>query len=490
MRSFWLILLISFFLNPIFAQSLRQLESAIEALDRDIDMRSASWGITVIDANTGEVLVNHNGRKSLATASTMKAITTSTALALLGEEFRFNTYLEYDGQIDEAGTLTGNLYIRGEGDPSLGSDRFDGANELNQLMIRWAKEIQAIGIKAINGQIIGDGSAFSTQIIPGKWNWEDMGNYYAAGAGGLNINENLYQLVLKPGPSEGAETSVLRTIPTMQSLTFTNELKTGRRGSGDNAYIYGAPYTQLAYIRGTIPAGVASFTIKGSIPDPALFCAERLSDELTKCGIRLNQPPTSVRLLQAQGKRKFTSRKPIYTHSSPTLREIVYHTNMKSVNLFAEALAIQVGKAQGKIPNTANGIDAIEDYWKSKGIDIKGMYLRDGSGLSSNNVVSTYQMAGILQKMRSQQGFNAFYASLPVAGKSGSLKSMLRGTAAEGRLRAKSGYISAVRSYTGYVTTVNGRELTFAVIANNFSCGAGAMRRKLEVLMAKMAAGN
>ena len=472
------------------SQSLSQLKSAVSTLDKASAMRSANWSISVMDARSGRFLYGHNQHKSLATASTMKAVTTATGLAVLGPGFRFNTYIEHDGQITAEGVLQGNLYIRGEGDPTLGSDRFGKALELNNLMFMWAELVKAAGIRMIRGKIIGDATFFSTQLTPPKWAWEDMGNYYGAGASGLNINENLYRLDFKSPASTGAATTVLRTEPNINGLTFINEVKAGRPGSGDNAYIYGSPYSHTRYVRGTIPPGRAVFSIKGSIPEPALYCAQRMREELIKCGVEVMGNPSTVRIEKSMGMSVSKSRKVIHTHSSPTLREIVYHTNMKSVNLFAEAIANRVAVKLGKEGSTAAAADTIDDYWKKQGVDTRGMYLRDGSGLSSNNVLSTFQLTSILCKAYVSNYSEAFESSLPVAGKSGSLSGMLRGTIAEGRLKAKSGYISGVRAYAGYVRTQAGQMLAFTMISNNFSGSSSQMRREFEKLMVALASAN
>ncbi|MDX2248810.1 MAG: D-alanyl-D-alanine carboxypeptidase/D-alanyl-D-alanine-endopeptidase [Bacteroidia bacterium] len=478
------------FSMSLFAQNTTypQLNAAIKALDNEEDMRSASWSICVMDAVTGQIIAEFDKDRNLATASTMKTVSTATALSLLGPDYRFETLLQYDGKINSEGVLEGNIYIKGSGDPSLGSDRFGESYDMPQMMNAWSLAVKAAGIKSVSGKIIGDESGFSSQLTPGEWPWEDMGNYYGAGSGGLNINENLYRLDLKPGTSVGSATEVIRTDPPVD-IVFVNELTTGSAGSGDNAYIFGSPYTNLRYIRGTIPAGNSVFSIKGSMPDPAFFCAQRFTEELNLCGIKVSGTPSTSRLEKMKGNVMAAARKNFYTHSSPPLRDIIYQTNMFSVNLFAEALAKKVAVEKGRMGDTKEGTEAMEEYWRAQGIITKGMLLRDGSGLSPNNVISTYQLTSILARMYKSRYFADFDASLPIAGKSGSLKSMLKGTVAENRLRAKSGFISGVRAYAGYAEMLNGKPVAFAIIANHFSCSPGEMRRKMEVLMVKIVEG-
>lgn len=476
---------IIFCLPTLFFAQNSIIQSAINTLDRDPAMRAAAWSFTVLDLESGRTIASHNPNKCLSTASSLKAITTATALGILGPDYRYETFVEYDGDLS-GGILSGNIYLRGAGDPSLGSERFGESHAMEKVLNKWALDIKASGIKEVRGQIIGDGQIFSTQITPDEWAWEDIGNYYGAGVSGVNLHENLYYLDLKPGSAVGSSTKVIRTRPAM-NISFKNELRTAGSRTGDNAYIFGAPYTRIRYIRGSIPAGRPVFTIKGSIPDPTQFAAEQLKAALEKCGIVVEGNATSVRFEDLQGRYRPTRRQTILSHKSPRLADIVFHTNMKSVNLFAEALARTVAVEQGKFGGNSEAVKEIMDYWTNKGIDTRGMNMRDGSGLSAGNAVSTYQMASILRHASQQSYATVFEKSLPVAGRSGSLSGMLKGTAAEGRLSAKSGYIAGVRSYTGYVTTRSGQRWAFSMIANNYSCSAGAMRRKLEKLMVAMA---
>ena len=191
-------------------------------------------------------------------------------------------------------------------------------------------------------------------------------------------------------------------------------------------------------------------------------------------------------VLWAEDELGHSNRTHIHRHRSAPLSEIVKATNEKSINLYAEALAKRLAVAKGKPGSTDAAMEYMEKYWQSQGVDTRGMYLRDGSGLSPHNSVSAMQMARMLKQVYQSSYRGAFVNSLPVAGRSGTLKSMLRGTAAEGRIQAKSGYISGVRCYVGYLDANGSKPLIFAMLANNYDCGAGEMRRKWERLMLAM----
>ena len=174
-----------------------------------------------------------------------------------------------------------------------------------------------------------------------------------------------------------------------------------------------------------------------------------------------------------------------YTHTSPTLEKIVFYTNTKSNNHYAESLLKTIGAAKsGKQGSTDNGIKAVETYWRERGVDISGLHMSDGSGLSRANTITTKIQATVLSKIyRDSLIYPAFNASLPVAGKNGSMTNLCKGTFAENNMRAKTGYINRARGYCGYVKTKSGKELAFSVLFNNYDCSAKEAKLKIEKLL-------
>lgn len=384
-----------------------------------------------VDTHTGQVLLNESSEKSLVPSSCIKVITTAAALQILDPEMRFQTDLQYDGVIDDKGTLDGNLYIRGGGDPCLGSDRFGGWEKQLDL---WVEAIQKQGIKKIRGEVIGDATRWEKALAAPSWLWEDLGNYYGAGACALTFHENLYTLTFKPG-KEGDPAPLIRMEPEIPGLTIENELITGPVGSGDQAWIYGSEYSSVQYIRGTIPAGVEEFSIKGAVPDPAKLCSHLLTKALLAKGIAVEHQ-----------KRDFTNRIRFHTTQSPMLKEVVYWTNQKSINLYAEHLLKKMGEVVFKEGSTKAGVKAITQFWKDKKIDLEGFNLADGSGLSRKNLVTAQQFVAMLSQIKKTDVFPIFLDSLPQQ---------------TDRVRAKSGGQSFIRGYVGYAD-----EMVFAILVN------------------------
>jgi D-alanyl-D-alanine carboxypeptidase/D-alanyl-D-alanine-endopeptidase (penicillin-binding protein 4) len=405
---------------------------------------------------------------------------------VLGEDYQFKTELQYDGQLKPDGTLDGNLYIRGGGDPTLGAGRTTGSLALGELMGLWVAKVKAAGIKRVNGMVVGDADVFDENVIPSGWTWSDIGNYYGSPAFGLNVNDNLYRLSFRPGARAGEPAKVLRTDPAMHGMEFTNEVTTGAPGSGDNAYIYGVPYTDMRIVQGTVPAGVKEFTIKGAMTDPPLTCAELFHDRLQAGGVPIDKLPTTTRLLRQRKALSTAGRTAFYTHLSPALKEIVYQTNLQSMNLYAEAMLKMMGVEAFKDGTTVSGTMAVENFWRGKGVDLGGFFMRDGSGLSRSNALTAATLTTMLQYAANQPFFTSYYASFPVAGVSGTMSNVGRGTAAEGNVRAKTGTIERVTSYSGYFRTRSGELMTFAIIANDYNGESKAIRRKIEKIMGMM----
>lgn len=419
-----------------------------------------------------------NGKKSLLPASTLKTITTGSALEILGGDYRFPTIVQIDGAIDgETGALDGNVFVRGSGDPTLARDGWLG------LFDEWLVALQGAGIKSVAGSVVGDDSQFTTQSVSGGWAWDDIGNYYAPPVSALNFHHNTFFISFEPG-AVGSPARLVATSPKIAGLEFVNEMRTGAAGSGDQGYVYGAPFASTYFLRGSIPKQSGRFSIKGAIPDPARFCAQRFHLFLKAKGIEAEGEPTTARL---GAFKKRGARIDVHTHLSKPLSELIHPVNHESLNLDAEALLKAVGlKVSGK-GETVAGEEAVRDFLSSKGIDVTGLDMADGCGLSRGNAISPDQLSAALALFQNLDGAEAFRASLPVAGRSGTLKSIGGGTAAEGRIRAKSGTINRVKCYAGYVDCRSGKKAAFAIMVHQYSGKYAPIKAGITSIMARLA---
>lgn len=427
----------------------------------------AQWSVYAVNLNNGQELVDFRSEKSLAPASVLKLVTTAAALDMLGEDFRFFTRIYYQGVLQPDGTLNGDLFVVGGGDPTLGSTTVPGSLSLNALMQSWTRAVQNAGIKKINGLIYADDLLFDRIAIPDNWFWVDLGNYYGAGASALTIHDNLYRLYFRPGKRPGQAAQVLRTEPPIPGLKFNNHMRTGEPGSGDNGYIYRAPGEFTAELRGTIPAGVSEFSIKGSIPDPALFTVQTFRKYLQQAGIAVTG--RAKKLTTPQSYRQAAL---IHRTLSPQLKEIVYLLNKRSVNLYAEQLARTLAVRAGKRGNLTNGIQQIMNFLKQHEIPCEGVRLEDACGLSRNNLITARTIVRLLAAVRRATYFDSYFRSLTVAGDAkdiGHMKNFGTGTILAGNTYLKSGYIDGVRTLAGYLRNQNNEWVAFCLMANNFT---------------------
>lgn len=466
------------------AQTSKELRAAVKNMAADEDLKNASISFYAYDLDSNKSIYGYGSDKSLIPASTMKLVTTATALELLGPGKRFSTTIKYSGEIDSNCVLNGDVYIVGGGDPCLGSERF--SKHYGNFINKWANEIVKLGIDSINGRVIGDASIFSEQMIPSTWIWADLGNYYGAGACGLSIYENKCKLELKSG-KKGDSTEITCVYPYIPNLGFNNYVK-GMITQKDQSYIFGGPYQENRTIKGGIPVNSENFMVKGSIPDPAYLTAFELDMELRGLGIKLANPSTTVRKLATNNSlHKKIKKHTIITKYSPKLIDIVELTNHYSINLYAEHLTNQIGLFKYRSGDTGSGTQATSLFWKDKELDVDGMYIYDGSGLSRFNAITAKQLVGVLKQMDQSKNKELFRKSLPVAGKSGTMRNMCKGTVASGRVSAKSGTMTRIKSYAGYVTTKNKKNIAFALIVNNFNCSSFKMKKKMEKIMIKLA---
>ncbi len=459
----------------------KSLESLVEAFVKDTVFKTSSIGFSAIDVQNGEKIATYNSMLSLTPASTVKLFSTATALELLGSKHKFTTQIAYSGKIDSLGVLHGNIFIIGGGDPVLGSEYFKKYYNNPNFLTVWANAIKNAGIRYIDGRIVANNAIFHNQIIPDTWSWEDIGNYYGATANGLSIYENTYKITFKSGKKAGDATKIIAIEPPMPDLKFENHVKASSKRS-DEAYIYGSPLSKNRTITGTIPKARNRFIVKGAIPNPPIIAGLELEKMLRQNGIRIAKTPESS--------NEHIDRKQIKiltTSYSPPLDEIINRTNKKSINLLAEHLLNHVGRRNNSVGSTKKGTDEVVRFWKERKMDTDGLFLIDGSGLSRYNAVTANQFTFLLQYMyKNSKYLKSFYNSLPVAGKSGTLRNRCKGTTAEGNLRAKSGTLYKVKSYAGYFKNKSGRRIAFAIIVNNYLCNSGEISAKMEKFLVDM----
>ena len=437
-------------------------QTALQKFVSDPALKTASIGFSLIPLTESEqteesdegqeqgtlTVLHHNPDLALTPASVQKAITTATALQILGPDYRFTTKLYRSGE---------DLIIKGGGDPVLAS------TSVNVEFPAWHKALIEEGLTEIAGSLIADPSFFEDRTTPNQWLWGDIGNYYGSGPSGLNFHRNSYQITFRPG-SVGSSARLLSTYPRPPRVTFENHMKTGSSSSGDQGYAYVGPRRELITLRGTVPSG-GNFIIKGSLPNPPLSCVSAFQDFLEKKDFKVNR-------IKVQRDTKTKEENLLLTTESPSLAKLIIPPNQKSVNHNAECLF----KALSPQGTTLAAQKKLTNHWKNQGVNLNGFLAHDGSGLSPQNTLTARQTAEILKLVSNSEHGAIFRASLPVSGRSGTLRSFGRGTAAEGRLTAKTGSMERVRAWAGYLRTKSGDRYAFTLLINHYHASDSSVR--------------
>jgi len=434
-----------------FGQSVSsKLAAAFTNFESDAQLQNAISSLYVVDAKTGKVVFDKNSTIGLATASTLKIVTAATAYELLGKDFRYETKFGYVGKTASK-TLKGDLYIKPSGDPTLGSWRWKSTSDslvVNNLI----GAVKKAGIAGYNSVVI-DNRGWNDETIPDGWMWQDIGNYYGAGATGFNWRENQFDVILKSGQNIGDPVTIAQKKPAYVNVPLVSELVSAAKGTGDNAYVY-YPLNEVAgVVRGTIPVNENAFSISAANP----YAAGSFTD-----WFRMN-----LHAKANVGQVKFENHSPdttiLYTQYSPSLDSIVYWFLKKSINLYGEALAKTLAYQKQGLGSTEKGVAIIKNFWKEKGIAPTELNMVDGSGLSPLNRVTTHAQVSVLQYAKSQPWFGGYYDAFPLYND----------------MKMKSGTINGVKGFCGYHTSKDGNEYIFSFLVNNYNGSASALVQKM-----------
>jgi len=449
----------------------REVQSKIETTLHDEAFDYASVGIS-LTALDGELVVDIESDKKLVPASSLKLITTFSAIDILGADYQFRTRIGFSGDVDRAGTLQGDIVIIGSGDPTFGSTRF--GQEYETLLSNIVKSIKDKGIKCIDGNIDIRTNVFSGQPIPNSWPYGDVANYYGSGAWALSFNENEYDLYFKPKVKEGQIAQIDHTEPEIPYLEIESEVVTKGKNTGDNAYIYGDQYHYRKIVRGSIPYSTKSFKIRGSIPNPPLTFASMLSSALEEndvlsSGLSITESPI-----------KKSNFKELLSIKSNPLSEIVEQANYESLNLYCEALLKLIGKKVKNEGSIEAGLEVINERLEKMGIDKHSFRIEDGSGLSPRNSIAASSFTSFLNNASKELGRDVLLKYIPQTGVSGTVSTILNKKQSQKKFYLKSGSMGGVLSYTGFFSGKSGKWYSICFISNNHSHGNGAVRRKAE----------
>jgi D-alanyl-D-alanine carboxypeptidase/D-alanyl-D-alanine-endopeptidase (penicillin-binding protein 4) len=448
----FLFLLFSF-ISP--AQSTKdKLIKAYQQFESDSQLRHAISSLYVINSKTGEVVFDRNSQIGLAPASTQKIIIAAAAFELLGKDYRYKTYFK---------KLGGDICVAGGGDPTLGSWRYP--QTIDTVLFRTVLDFyKEKGVQKMRNIVLYEKEEIKN--IPSTWIYEDIGNYYGAAAMDFNWHENQYNITFFPGKKEGDRTEI-DTAEIWQWPLLINYCKTGKAGSGDNAYVYFLPEEKFSVIEGTVPAGVTTFTIAASDYKPNISFGISFIQYAVKQNFYLgNADEVNFKPLNNSADSMVINEAD-FIHYSPSLDSIIYWFLQKSINLYGEALIKTFAYEKKGFGSTDSGVNIVKDFWKQKGIDPGELNIKDGSGLSPQNRVTTHAQVEILKYAQQQSWFAYYYNAFPEYN----------------GMKMKSGTISDAKGFCGYQKSSDGNEYIFSFLVNNYSGSiVNKMYKVLDVL--------
>ena len=447
--------------------------AAADTIFGDTAFRGANWGVIVRSAETGRTLYEHNSARLFVPASNMKIVTGSTALEVLGPDFRYRTALVAAGAVN-GGVLHGDLVVVGSGDPSISTEFM---LDPRSVFRAWADSLRAHGVTRVAGRIVGNDDVFDDVNLGRGWAWDDLADGYAAEISGLEYNLGISAVTVFPGSTAGAPATVTLDPPNGY-VRVRNAVRTGARGSSV-ALDYGRePSGSAIWLSGRVPAGAGGVENDIAIRNNTAYFVAVLRETLQSSGIRVDGEAVDQDTLAVAS--RLAGGDTLFWHASPPLRDILPHFLKPSQNQIGEILLKTLGRVRRGEGSANAGIAVVDSVIGTWGLAARQLSQADGSGLSRYNLVAPELLVAILERMRTSPNAEVFYNALPVAGVDGTLKNRMRNTPLQGNVHAKTGTVSNVRSLSGYLTTAAGEPIVFSMIVNHNTLGSREADRIAE----------
>ncbi len=435
--------------------------SQMDDIFNDPNFSNANWGVVIQSLETGEYLYKRNENKLFIPASNLKLFTSAAALILLGGDFRFETNIFLNGTVDGS-ILIGDLVVQADGDPAI-SGRFYN-NDMFRVYKNWADSLLENGIDEITGNIIGDDNHFDNIGLGDGWAWNYESYWYAAPSGAISFNDNVVDIIV----SVDKESLIpqLKISPNTKYVIVINDVTSVPNDSITAIDVHRERGTNVVTVSGTIKQNDSVKTFV-TVNNPTQYSMVTLKDVLINKGVEVDGYPIDVDDINTT--LNYESMQLLTTHYSPQLREILKVVNKNSNNFYAEQLLKAIGLNVENYGTAQNGIKGVLSVLPEMGINPESIIMEDGSGLSPNNYVTPRQIVNLLTYMYKSSHFIDFFNSLPIAGIDGTLGKRMSNNLAKGKLRAKTGYLSNVRSLSGYAFTMDDEPIAFSIIVNNFN---------------------
>ena len=463
-----------------------------EALQRTLDelagrepLKGAAWG-ACIQKMDGTVIAARQGGMRLTPASNLKLITTGSALHAFGADYRFETRVGYTGRIEE-GTLKGDVYLIGGGDPTIGV-KDSIALKPDALFWKWKSQLKGAGIQRVEGRILGDGRAWEGGKENTSWTYDDIGTYYGAGSDALSFYENAVDFYVS-ATEEGKPVRIQQIYPETPWMTIENQTMTGPAGTGNSLFLFTTDLSKSGAWRGSFAVGRKPKTEHAANKYGALTCAYYFWKYLKNTGFEVSGGygvPDTDEAPSRPGNERAATGGPLTLVGktlSPPLSDIVRFTNWRSDNFYAESLFRLMGEKASGIAVYDSCRVAEAEVLKSLGLDPSSVRLEDGSGLSRRSAVSPAFFCDFLRAMQGSPAADAFLGSLPALGE-GTLRTLLPNHPSCSRIRLKSGSMEGILCYSGYLLDESGVPVAvFSLMTGGTTAPTGEVRSALARIL-------
>jgi len=463
-------------------------------LDASPVARTSFWGVRIVSLEQNRVLFERNANRLFVPASNAKLFTTALALARLGPDYRFQTRVLADRTPGDDGAVE-SLRLVGGGDPNLSGRaipyrRDAPAGDPLAAIEDLAAQVAARGVSSVSADIVGDDTAYVWQPYAEGWSIDDPVWDYGAPVSALGINDNTVSLTVLPGSYRSDPARIVLTPP-VEYYEIDNGVRTtaGER----RIMIARLPGERQLRIWGTLPLNDQGETEGLGIEDPALHAACAFRDALARRGIAIRGEARAIHLYpnQVADLKNGPAPEPepgveLARRDSAPLVEDLRITDKVSQNLHAEMALRAVAKARRHVGSREAGIAEEQAFLDEVGIDRASYTFADGSGLSRIDLVTPAAVVRLLEHMHHSAARDAWISLLPVAGLDGTLHARFAGTAAAGRILAKTGTLSHVAALSGYARRGNGQMLAFSILVNNYTGPAADLRTAIDHVCALM----
>lgn len=427
------------------------LNRAVLDLVRSANLKGASAAISVVEVKSGRILCGIDDGRLVTPASNLKIITTGCALLLLGDQFQFTTTIYASGAIDARGSLDGDLVVAAGGDPAISGREHDG--KTTAVFDAWAAEI-ARSIRSVSGSLLIDDTIFDRQYVHPSWPRDQLTRWYCAPVSAFALNDNCIDVTVRPGAKPG-DLALVALDPPTSYFRVQNTCRTIPSGKA-RAVISRLPDADTLEVSGQLTPKSAGAAAPVAVANPTLFAATVLRERLAAAGV------TIAGRIALADKPIDTARMRRLASTSHSLASAVRTANKRSQNFYAEMILKTLGRRVATPASFESGVRGISPVLEKLGMKPGSCTIEDGSGLSPRNALTALQLAWFLRVMALSACADTFVASLPIAGKDGTLERRMTDPPCAGAVLAKTGHLRHVSALSGYLKTTD-RWLAFSI---------------------------